>query len=90
MNAWLRRLTACIFRRRLDCDLADEMELHIELRRQALVDAGLDPREADDEARRVFGNLTLKRDEARDMWRFRSLDTFPQDVVVSRNSVETP
>jgi len=38
----------------------------------------------------MFGNLTLKRDEARDMWRFRSLDTFAQDVVVSRDSVETP
>jgi len=80
MSAWLRRLTAYIFRRHLDDELADEIRLHIELRRQALIDDGLDPREADFEARRMFGNVTLKREEARDMWGFRSLDTFIQDV----------
>src|SRR5207249_6538455 len=41
---------------------------------------GLDPREADYEARRMFGNVALKREEARDMWGFRSLDSFIQDV----------
>jgi predicted permease len=80
MSAWLRRLTAYIFRRHLDDELADEIQLHIELRRQALIDDGLDPREADYEARRMFGNVALKREEARDMWSFRPLDTFIQDV----------
>ena len=80
MIAWLRRLTAYISRRRLDDELADEIQLHIELRRQALIADGLDPREADYEARRMFGNVALKREEARDMWGFRSLDSFIQDV----------
>jgi predicted permease len=80
MRAWLRRLSAYIFRRHLDDDLADEIQLHIELRRQALIDDGLDPREADYEARRMFGNVALKREDARDVWRFRSLETSIQDV----------
>ena len=80
MIPWLRRLTAYILRRRLDDELADEIQLHIELRRQALIADGLDPREADYEARRMFGNVALKREEARDMWGFRSLDSFIQDV----------
>ena len=40
MIAWLRRLTAYISRRRLDDELADEIQLHIELRRQALIVTG--------------------------------------------------
>lgn len=80
MTAWFRRVTAYLFRRRLDDELAGEMQQHIELRRQALIDAGQDPREAGYEARRMFGNVGLKREEARDMWGFRSLDTFIQDV----------
>ena len=80
MNRWLRRLTAYLSRRRLDDELADEIRLHIELRRQALIDDGLDPREAAYEARRMFGNIARKREEARDIRGFRSLDVFTQDV----------
>jgi predicted permease len=80
MNTWLRRLTAYLSRRRLDDELADEIRLHIELRRQALIDDGLDPREAAYEARRMFGNIARKREEARDIRGFRSLDAFTQDV----------
>lgn len=80
MSTWLRRLAAYVFRRNLDDELADEIRLHIELRRQALIDDGRDPREAEYEARRMFGNAALTREEARDLWGFRSLDTLHQDV----------
>ena len=43
----LRRAAAALRRNRLDDDLRDEVELHIELRRQALVDDGMDPRDAE-------------------------------------------
>ncbi|HET7221122.1 MAG TPA: ABC transporter permease, partial [Vicinamibacterales bacterium] len=80
MSAWLRRLTAYLFRRHLDEELADEIQLHIELRRQALIDDGLDPRQAEFAARRMFGNVALTRERTRDAWRFRSLDTVVGDV----------
>jgi predicted permease len=80
MSSWLRRLTAYILRRRLDDELVDEIQQHIALRRQALINEGRDPRDADAEARRMFGNVPLKREETRDMWGFRSWDTFVQDV----------
>ena len=49
-----------------DDELADEMRMHLELRRQALIDGGMDPREAEYEARRLFGNPTVFRERARD------------------------
>ena len=41
--AWLRQVRS-LFRRRFDDELADEMRMHLELRRQALIDQGMDPR----------------------------------------------
>ena len=76
----LRRAVARLRRDRLDDDLRDEVELHIELRRQQLVADGIDPREAEYRARRMFGNVAAVREESRDMWGFPSLETLAQDV----------
>jgi predicted permease len=67
-------------RDRLDDELRDEVRLHMDLRRQALIDDGMDPGEAEIKARRMFGNATAIREETRDMWGFPSLDTLGQDV----------
>jgi predicted permease len=67
-------------RSRLDDDLAEEIRLHINLRRQALIDEGMDPRDADARARRMFGNATAIREETRDMWGFPSFETLVQDL----------
>jgi predicted permease len=80
MIAWLRRLFAYVRRRDLDAELADEIRLHIELRRQALVESGMDPRDAEHEARRLFGNPTVIRERASGTWRFQWLTSFAQDV----------
>lgn len=77
---WLRRAWATLRRPRLDDEFAEEINTHMEWRRQALVDDGMDPREAAREARRMFGNVTLIREEARGMWGFRTLDTVVQDL----------
>jgi predicted permease len=74
------RLRALFRRDRLDDELAEEIGLHLELRRQALMDEGMDPREAEREARRQFGNVTRKREEAREMWGFPAFDTVVQDL----------
>ena len=76
----LARLRAMLFRSRHDRDLAEEIETHIALRRQHLIDAGLDPREAAYEAKRIFGNVTKIREETRDMRSLGWLDTLLQDT----------
>ncbi len=75
-----RRVLLWLRRSRLDDELRDEVAFHIELRRQALIDAGMDPREASARAQRMFGNATVIREETREMWGFPSLDTLVQDV----------
>jgi predicted permease len=63
-----RRLMARIRRSRLDADFAEEIREHLALRRDALIDAGADPRHAELEARRLFGNQTVIKERARELW----------------------
>ena len=76
----LRRAAARLRRDRLDDDLRDEVALHIELRRRALEDGGMDRRDAEYEARRAFGNVMKIREESREMWGFPSFQWFLQDL----------
>ena len=80
MLAALRRVLAYFRRNRLDDDLAEEIRLHLELRKQALIDSGVAPADADREARRQFGNVTAIRERTRDQWGGSSIDTLIQDV----------
>ena len=74
------RLLAFLRRSRHDDELREEIEAHIAERRRSLIDDGMDPREAAYEARRMFGNATVIREETRDMWNVRALETIGQDV----------
>ena len=77
--AWVRRIRS-LFSRRFDDELADEMRMHLDLRRQALIDDGMDPREAKCEARRLFGNPTVLRERSRDAWGFATVASFWRDL----------
>jgi predicted permease len=80
MLPWMRRLTSLLRRGRLDDDLADEIQQHIERRRESLIAQGMDPVRAAYEARRQFGNVTRTREESRDMWGFPTIDNWLTDV----------
>jgi predicted permease len=80
MLPWIRHLTSFLRRGRLDDELADEIEQHIEWRRESLIQQGMDPVRAEYEARRQFGNVTRKREESRDMRGFPAMETVMQDI----------
>lgn len=80
MSHWLRRIRALVTRRRLDDELAEEIRQHLELRRQQLVEAGMEPEQAACEAHRMFGNATAIREQTRDLRSLRWLDTLAQDL----------
>jgi predicted permease len=80
LAAAARRAVARTRRDRLDEELAEEIRGHLALRTRALIDEGLDPRAAADEARRLFGNVTIVREESRDMWGFPAVETIAQDL----------
>lgn len=75
----VRHVRALFGRSRRDDELREEIAAHLELRRQRLIDEGMDPRDAAYEARRMFGNVTAFREETRDMWSFRWIETIAQD-----------
>jgi putative ABC transport system permease protein len=56
----------------LEQDLHDELEFHLSMRAQKLG--------ADAPARRQFGNVTSIHEECRDLWRFKWLEDFWQDL----------
>lgn len=76
-----RRLWMLIRRRQFDADLEEEMRLHLELRQQDQIRAGLSPREAHRAASRRFGNPTLLKEQSHMVWGWEWLESFLQDAA---------
>jgi len=70
-----------IFRRRtLYNDLAEEMSLHLEERTEQLLREGMSRKEAEQAARRAFGNRTVFEERSREVWQWPTLDSIWADV----------
>ena len=68
MRTFLRRVWYAIRCRRLEAELAGELEFHRLMKQQELEARGLDPDSAALEARRAIGNVLLAREHVRDVW----------------------
>src|SRR5690349_8386839 len=77
---WTRFLRWIARGRHDDERVAEEMRHHVEMRTRALQDQGWDSRAARHEARRMFGNAAQLREEARDVWGFRTFDDVAHDI----------
>jgi putative ABC transport system permease protein len=75
-----RRLRALAFRRDVEQELADELQLHIELEQQKNERLGMAPNEARRAALVTFGGLERYKEEARDARGVRLLETMAQDL----------
>ena len=80
MNRCLRRLGYLFSQRRAQAELAEEIEMHRTMRERALRDGGLNPAEVRHASRRILGNVTLAREDARQVWVVPSLESVGQDV----------
>jgi predicted permease len=81
MRAWWSRLCRTLAgRQALADDLAAEIEAHLDLAAAESSDVGMSPAAARDAARRRFGNVTLIRERAREVWGFPSLDALGRDL----------
>jgi predicted permease len=70
-----------IFRRRkLYDDLSEEIRLHIEERAEQLIREGMSRNEAEQAARRAFGNQTLLEERSREVWQWPTLESIGADV----------
>src|SRR5437588_2641475 len=76
----LLRLRALTFRRRVERDLEDELDFHIEMQTRKNVAAGMPGSEAARRARVQFGGPTQHKEECRDARRIGLVETVWQDV----------
>ena len=83
MRGFFARLRALLGRQSAESELDDEMRYHLEKESERLIAAGWDAGAARLEAKRLFGNAPLYKEEVRDAWGARWLDEIVQDVRVS-------
>src|SRR5215475_5764613 len=80
LSQFWRRLLFYLRRDRFDRELEEEMRFHLEMKAEENLASGAAPEEARYAAQRQFGNQTLLREESRDMWAVRSIETLCQDL----------
>src|ERR1700674_2991475 len=78
-EAWLRA-KALLMRKRLERDLEEELEFHLAMRAEKNRAFGIGANDAKAAARRRFGNVTLVKEDCREMWIFTWLETLWRDV----------
>jgi putative ABC transport system permease protein len=77
------RLAALFARHHLYSRADEELQFHLAMREQRLMESGVPPGEAHWRARRELGNRTLLTELALDSWRYRFMDTLFQDIRYS-------
>jgi putative ABC transport system permease protein len=75
----LLRFKAIFLRRRVEAELEEELQTHLELQIRKHVAAGMGVREAWTKAHRDFGGLELAKENCRDARRVNVIDNFLQD-----------
>ena len=74
---WMKQL---FLRRRIYGDLSDEIQAHLEEKIEELVRRGMPRKEAAAAARREFGNVTLTKEDSREVWRWPSIENLLADI----------
>jgi predicted permease len=74
---WLKQLFT---RRRLYSELSEEIQAHLDEKVEELVASGMSPEAARHAARREFGNVGLAEENAREAWRWPTIEDFFLDV----------
>ncbi len=76
----INRLLGSFRKNKLEDQLNDELQFHIEMRMQEFVASGMAPEEARHKAQRLFGNQMLLKERTRDMDTIGWIETFGQDL----------
>jgi predicted permease len=91
LSELVRRLWMLVRRRQFDADLEEEVRLHLELREQEQIQAGLSPKEARQATSRRFGNATLLKEKSHMAWGWEWWESFLQDTAYgSRAMLRSP
>src|SRR2546422_8191067 len=89
--SWIRRLRSSLQKQKLDENLDDELQFHIDARIQEFIAAGMSEDEARARALRLFGNRMLLKERTRDMDTIGWIETLWQDLrYATRTFLRTP
>jgi predicted permease len=80
MPSWLKRIRTIVHRRAMERELDAELQFHLDMLAAEYVRRGAAPDVARRTARQAFGGLERVKDDVRDTWLTRLLETFAQDV----------
>ena len=78
-DLWLR-LRAIFFKNRVEAELDDELEFHLEMETRKNIQAGMTEKEARRQARLEFGHASIVKEDCRDERRINPIETLRQDV----------
>src|SRR5262249_42536882 len=84
---WRRRLRYWIDSPRRARLLREEMEIHLEMKTQELMEGGMSETDARNTARRQFGNPTLHQEASRTTWIARWISDLIQDLAYGARSL---
>lgn len=73
-----------------DADLEEEMRLHLELREQQQLQAGMTQTNAHSAARRRFGNPTVLKEKSHNTWGWQWVEDLPTRRASLRASMLDP
>jgi predicted permease len=83
LHEFLKRLRALFHKRRMDRELAEELQFHQGLLREKLLRQGVPQLEVDLATRRAFGNASRWQESLRELWQFKTLENFLRDLGLS-------
>ena len=83
LHEFLARVKSLLRKRRMDEEMAEELEFHQALLRERFQRQGVPQAEADLATRRAFGNASLWQERLREIWQFRAFENFLRDLRFS-------
>jgi hypothetical protein len=78
--SWINRLFGSIRKDKLEDQLDEELQFHIEMRTREFIAAGMTPEEARHQAARLFGNQLLLKERTRDVDTIGWIESLWQDL----------
>ena len=82
-HAFFLRLKALFAKRRMDREMAEELDFHQAMVREKLLRLGVPESEVNAETRRRFGNPMRWHERLRELWQFRTLENLLRDAGFS-------
>ena len=83
LHEFLLRLKTLFRKRRMDREMAAELEFHQAMLREKLLREGVPAPEVDMATRRRFGNAKRWQERLRELWQFRTLESLRRDLSYS-------